>query len=148
MFSAFSVRRASSRSFLPGLKTFAVVAALVGSALFAAPREASALFENEAFESSYDAYLASWVAWQSDGEGIEGNYHYYATIYSYYGYVYAAYGDWYDYDPYFETAIVYHDAAADLWEALVFYGVGGTESYNASLRANAASNLCWWAAFF
>ena len=148
MFSAFSVRRAPSRSFFPGLKTFLVAAVLAGAALFAAPREASALFENEAFQSSYDAYLASWSAWQSDGGGVEGNYHYWATIYSYYGYAYAAYGDWYDYDPYFEYAIAYHDTAADLWEALVFYGVGGADSNYAARQSNAASNLCWWARYF
>jgi hypothetical protein len=148
MFSAFSVRRASSRSLASALKGFAVAATLCATALFAAPREAHALFENEAFQASYDAYLASWAAWQSDGGGVEGNYHYWATVYSYYGYAYAAYGDWYDYDPYFEYAIVYHDGAGDLWEALVFYGVGGADSANAAAQSNSASTVCWWASFF
>jgi hypothetical protein len=148
MFSAFSLRRASSRSLSPALKGFAVAATLFATALFAAPREASALFEDEAFHSSYESYVASWVAWQSDGDGVEGNYHYYATIYSYYGYVYAAYGDWYGNDYWFDAAIDYHDAASNLWDALVFYGVGFGDSYNASVKASAASKLCWWASFF
>lgn len=148
MFSAFSFHRASSRSLSPSLKSFAVVAALFAASLFAAPREANALFESEAFHASYDAYIASWVAWQSDGGGVDGNYHYYATIYAYYGYYYAAYGDWYDYDPYFQNAIVYLDASSDLWDALVFYGVGFTDSYNAGVQTNSAANLCRWADFF
>lgn len=148
MISSFSSRLVTSRCFTPALKSFAVAAALFATAFFAAPRQASALFEDEAFQASYDSYVASWVAWQTDGDGVEGNYHYYATVYSYYGYVYAAYGDWYGNDYYFDLAIYYHDAAANLWEAIVFYGVGWGDSYTASVKANSASNLCWWASFF
>lgn len=148
MFSAFSLRRAMPRSLAPALSSFAVAAALFATAFFTAPRQASALFEDEAYQASYESYVASWVAWQTDGEGIEGNYHYWATVYSYYGYVYAAYGDWYGEDYWFDQAIYYHDVSANLWEALVFYGVGFGDSYNASVQANAASNVCWWASFF
>ena len=138
----------AKRSIVPALKSLALVAAIAAAALFAAPREAHALFEDQAFSASYESYVQSWVAWQSDGAGVEGNYHYWAAIYSYYGYYFAAYGDWYDYDPYFEYAQVYHDASSELWEALVFYGVGGYDSYQASLQARAAADWCYWAELF
>ena len=64
------------------------------------------------------------------------------------GYFYAAYGDWYDYDPYFEYANVYLQASSELWEAIVFYNVGGYDSYVAGLAAGAAADWCYWAWLF
>lgn len=145
MFRLLSFRIATSCSIVSVSRCAVVAVALFATAYFAAPRQASAIFEYDAYEASYNSLNYSWYAWQTDGNAVVGSYQYWATIYSYYGYAYALYGHQYDLDSMFDTARDYHLVARGMWQDLIDWNAAGDATYVARDKAQSAADWCWWA---